>query len=50
MPAQGQDDLKVMCLTNEAAISKGTLLMAASKPPVNLPEDIVMCAASQGGV
>ena len=47
---KGKMTLKVMCLTNEAAISKGTLLMAASKPPVNLPEDIVMGAASQGGV
>ena len=47
---KGKMTLKVICLTNEAAISKGTLLMAASKPPVNLPEDIVMGAASQGGV
>ena len=43
---KGKMTLKVMCLTNEAAISKGTLLMAANKPPTNLPEDNVMGVAS----
>ena len=47
---KGKMTLKVLCLTNEAAISKGTLLMAANKPPTNLPEDKVMGVASWGDV
>ena len=43
---KGKMTLNVVCLTNEAAISKGTLLMAADKPPTNLPEDNVTGVAS----
>jgi len=43
---KGKITLRVVCLTNEAAISKGTLLMTANKPPTNLPEDNVMGVAS----
>ena len=43
---RGKMTLKVLCLTNEAAISKGTLLMAAGKPPADLPEDNVMGVTS----
>ena len=35
--------LKVLCLTNNEAISKGTTLMVAGKPPAaEFPVDIVM--------
>ena len=43
---RGKMTLKVMCLTNNAAISGGTLLMAADKPPMELPEDNVMGVAA----
>ena len=43
---KGKMTLKAMCLTNEAAIPRGTLLMVADKPPTDLPMDNVMGVAS----
>ena len=36
---KGKMTLRVVCLTNDGAISKGTQLMAATKPPATLQED-----------
>ena len=39
---KGRMTLKVMCLTNNEALAKGTRLMVAGKPPLELPVDNVM--------
>ena len=43
---KGKMTLKVLCLTNTEAISKGTPLTTTEKPPAELPEDIVMGVGS----
>ena len=39
---KGKMTLKVMCLTNKDALSKGTRLVVAGKPPLELPENNLM--------
>ena len=43
---KGKMTLRVVCLTNMAAVSKGAPLMTATKPPPNLPEDNVLGVTS----
>ena len=43
---KGKMTLKVLCLTNGAAVSKGTMLMTSTTPPTDLPEDNVMGVVS----
>ena len=43
---KGKMTLRVVCLTNMAAVSKGAPLTTATKPPPNLPEDNVLGVTS----